>query len=436
MDPASSSSSNGKAWGWVPSVYLAEGLPYAIINILTATMYTNMGIPKETMAFYTGLIGLPWIIKPFWSPFIDLIRTKRWWTLLMQALMCVGMILIACLLPTSGFFMGTLIVFWFVAFFSATHDVAADGYYMMALNEKQQAAFVGVRSTFYKIASLMGQGGMLIVAGFFETRYGHIPSAWSVTFVVISILFAAIFFWDLFAMPHSPKDRPVPGVTARNIVADFGKTFVSFFARKHIWIALAFMLLYRLPEALCLKIVPPFLLDSRGSGGLALSTSQVGLANGIVGVAALLAGGIAGGVVIAKGGLRKWIWPMALTLTLPCAVYLGLALYQPLNFIYVCVGIGIEQFGYGFGYTGIMMYLIYFCVGENQTSHFAFCTAFMLLGIIGPGMFAGWIFNVCEKFGNAIVMSQAGYVIFFSFIMLTCVFTFLSVILVKPTIRK
>ena len=395
-----------------------------------------MGIPEATMTFYTGLIGLPWILKPFWSPFIDLIRTKRWWTLLTQALMCIGLFGIGFILPSSNFFLTSILIFWFIAFMSATHDVAADGFYMMALDEKQQAAYVGVRSTVYKIATLIGQGGLLIIAGMIETHIGDTARAWSLTFFILASLFLLIFMWDVWMMPKPAKDRPVTGVTSKRIALDFFKTFVSFFYRKHVWVALAFMILYRLPEALCLKIVQPFMLTSIEKGGLSLTTAEVGTVNGIVGVIALLAGGIVGGIAIAKGGLRKWIWPMALALTLPCMVYLLFALYQPMNFITICIGVGFEQFGYGFGYTAIMMYLIYFCKGENQTSHFAFCTAFMLLGIIGPGMAAGWLFESFGSIGVKFGFANCGYVLFFGFVMITCLISFLSVYLVKPNIKE
>lgn len=437
MNPASSSNvSNARPWGWIPSVYIAEGLPYFAVNVLTVIMYTNMGIPKDKMAFYTGLLYLPWVIKPFWSPFIDIIRTKRWWTLAMQLLICITMALVAIFLPTSGFFISSLIVFWFMAFFSATHDIAADGYYMMALDEKAQAAFVGVRSTFYRIASVLGQGGIVIIAGILEEKYGNVPVAWAVTFGCMSAFFLLIFLWDWFIMPSPAKDAPLPGVTSKKIFYDFINTFVTFFAKKHIWVALAFMLLYRLPEALCLKLVQPFLLEDTTNGGLGLTTSEVGFVNGTIGVIALLAGGIVGGIAIARGGLKKWLWPMALALTLPCIVYCLFALYQPSNFIYICLGLGFEQFGYGFGFTAFMLYLMYFSAGQSQTSHYAFCTAFMALGMMIPGMFAGWIFNLCMKFGDFIVMSQAGYVIFFSFIMVSCLATFLAVMLVRPTLKE
>lgn len=437
MNPASTKSvSNARPWGWIPSVYIAEGLPYFAVNVLTVIMYTNMGIPADRMAFYTGLLYLPWVIKPFWSPFVDIFKTKRWWTLAMQLLICVTMGIVAAFLPGGNFFLSTLIIFWIMAFCSATHDIAADGYYMMALDEKAQAAFVGVRSTFYRIASVIGQGGIVIIAGLLEEKLGDIPQAWAITFGCLSIFFLLIFIWDWFIMPRPVNDRPLPGVTTKKILYDFINTFVTFFQKKHIWIALAFMLLFRLPEALCLKLVQPFLLDDQANGGLGLSTAEVGFVNGTVGVIALLAGGIVGGIAIAKGGLKKWIWPMALALTLPCVVYCLFAMYQPSNYIYICLGLGFEQFGYGFGFTAFMLYLMYFSAGESQTSHYAFCTAFMALGMMVPGMFAGWIYNLCMKFGDYIVMSQAGYLIFFAFIMITCLATFISVILVRPTLKE
>lgn len=421
-----------RPWIWIPSVYIAEGLPYFAVNVLTVIMYTNMGIPKAEMAFYTGLLYLPWVIKPFWSPFIDLIRTKRWWTLTMQLLICITMALIAIFISTSHYFVSTLIVFWIMAFLSATHDIAADGYYMMVLDEKQQAAFVGVRSTFYRIASVLGQGGVVVIAGILETKLGHVPQAWAWTFGGLSLFFLFIFIWDLFVMPVSGRDKPIEGVTSKKILKDFVLTFVSFFSKKHIWTALGFMLLYRLPEAFCLKLVQPFLLDSRSAGGLQLTTAEVGIANGTVGVVALLLGGIVGGILIAKFGLKKLLWPMALALTLPCFIYCLLALYQPQGLGLISVGLGIEQFGYGFGFTAYMLYLMYFSAGESQTSHYAFCTAFMALGMMIPGMFAGWIFDLCGNVGSNLFMAEAGYIVFFSFIMITCLATFFAVAMVKP----
>ena len=433
MNPISGKKS---PWGWIPTIYIAEGLPYFAVNTLTVLMYTNMGISKTEMAFYTGWLYLPWVIKPFWSPFVDLIKTKRWWTLTMQLLIGVSMSLVAFFLPTSNFLHLTLIAFWLMAFFSATHDIAADGYYMLELNESEQAAFVGVRSTFYRIASILGQGGLVMLAGYYEIKLGDVPMAWACTFSILSLFFLLIFLWDYFYIPAPKNDKPLEGVTGRSILKDFFETFVTFFQKKYIWIALGFMLLYRLPEALCLKLVQPFLVESKELGGLGLSTAEVGIVNGTIGVVCLLAGGVVGGIAIARGGLKKWLWPMAAALTLPCLVYCFLAQTQTDNFALICTTMGIEQFGYGFGFTAYMLYLMYFSKGESQTSHYAFCTAFMALGMMIPGMAAGWIF---EKFRDLDIFGfgpESGYVTFFWLVILSCIATFLAVLFVTPTLKN
>lgn len=411
-------------WSWIPTVYIAEGLPYFAVNTLTVLMYTNLGIGLAEMAFYTGWLYLPWVVKPFWSPFVDLFKTKRWWTLTMQLLMAVALLLVGLSLTTSLFFGISLVLFWFTAFFSATHDIAADGYYMLELNPHEQASFVGVRSTFYRIASVLGQGGLVMLAGYLEKTTGNVPRAWSYVFLLLGALFLLISYYDSRVMPRTAKDHPMPGVTARTILKDFGNTFATFFRKRHIVSAILFMLFYRLPEAFCLKLVQPFMVAAREDGGLALSTADVGFANGTVGVIALLAGGICGGLAIARNGLKRWLWPMALALTVPCAIYCWLAMTQTANFTEICALIAIEQFGYGFGFTAFMMYLIYFCRGENQTSHYAFCTAFMALGMMIPGMAAGWIHDSLQHIHIVAAAGNQGYVNFFLFIMVCCIPTY------------
>lgn len=411
-------------WQWIPTLYIAEGLPYFAVNTLTVLMYTKLGVNLKEMAFFTGWLYLPWVIKPFWSPFIDLFGTKRKWTITMQFLLAVTMAAVGFLLPVSFFFSATLIIFWLMAFFSATHDIAADGYYMMELTDHEQAAFVGVRSTFYRIASVIGQGGLVMLAGYFETRCSTIAAAWQYVFLILSVFFLIITAYHCRFMPKAEKDRPVPGVTSRTIIADFGKTFVTFFSKPHIISALLFMLFYRLPEALCLKLVQPFLVAPKEEGGLALTTTQVGFVNGTVGVIALLAGGIIGGLAIARDGLKKWLWRMALSLTLPCIFYCILAMTQPENFFWISTAIFIEQFGYGFGFTAFMLYLIYFSRGENQTSHYAFCTAFMALGMMLPGMAAGWLHEVFCRLNIFGADGPQGFINFFWLVMLSCIATF------------
>lgn len=413
-------------WWWIPTLYVAEGLPYFAVNTLTILVYIQLGISKAEMAFYTGWLYLPWVIKPFWSPFVDIIGTKRGWTIAMQLLMALSLGCVAFFLPTSFFFSATLCCFWMTAFFSATHDIAADGYYMLELDSHQQAAFVGVRSTFYRIASVIGQGGLVMLAAHLEMKTGSIASAWQSIFFIISGFLLFVALWHLKFMPKAAADRPRTGHSAKDIIRDFGETFTTFFRKPMLWSALLFMLLYRLPEAICIKMVQPFLIDPISKGGLGLTLAQVGFVNGTVGVISLLAGGILGGLAIARGGLRKWLWPMALSLTLPCIFYCLLATFQPQSYLLINIAIGLEQFGYGFGFTAYMLYLIYFSQGENATSHYAFCTAFMALGMMLPGMAAGWILEKCDEllatFG--ITSLTSGYVPFFWFVMLCCLITF------------
>lgn len=418
-------------WWWVPSLYVAEGLPYFAVNTLTVIMYTNLGVSLSDMAFFTGWLYLPWVIKPFWSPFIDLFKTKRWWILAMQCAIALGLAGVAFFLPGEAFFTMTLIFFWLIAFFSATHDVSADGLYLIALDSHNQAAFVGVRSTFYRIASIAGQGGLVLLAGYLETTMGDIPLAWAYVFGLLSLFFFLIFLYHLKSLPHASNDRPMEGGRHVSVIKDFFKTFVTFFRKKHIIAALAFMLLYRFPEALCIKLVQPFLLASRAMGGLGMTTAQAGLANGTIGVAGLLLGGIAGGVAIAKGGLRKLLFPMAAALTLPCIFYCFLAMWQPEHFFISAIAIFIEQFGYGFGFSAYMLYLLYFSRGESATSHYAFSTAFMAIGMMVPGMFAGWIFDYFEQFEFFGTIDSQGFINFFWLVVLSSTLTFLVCSLVK-----
>ena len=417
---------------WIPTLYIAEGLPYFAVNVLAVILYTRMGVGLKEMTFYTGFLYLPWVIKPFWSPFVDIFGTKRKWTLLMQFMIGICMAAIALALPFSFFFASTLAVFWLIAFFSATHDIAADGYYMLALTHHQQAAYVGLRNTFYRIASLIGQGGLVWLAGEMEERTGgNIPLSWMVVFGVLSFILLAIAIWDCAAMPVAEADKPSYNKGVSDIFKEFGATFVTFFQKKNIVTALLFILLYRLPEALMLKVSAPFMLAERELGGLAMSTKDIGIVNGTVGVVALLAGGIVGGICIAVKGLKYWLWPMALALTLPCGVYCWMAMAQPTGLFWVSVAVAFEQFGYGFGFTAFMLYLIYFSTGQFKTSHYAFCTAFMALGMMLPGMAAGWLYEVLASVSLFGTSGTQGYINFFWAVMVSSLFTYAACAMVK-----
>lgn len=425
-------------WWWIPSLYIAEGLPYFAVNTLTVILYTNMGISLTEMAFFTGWLYLPWVLKPFWSPFIDLFGTKRKWVLAMQLLMAISMAGVAIFLPGSHFFTMTLIFFWLTAFFSATHDISADGLYLIGLNSHQQAAFVGVRSTFYRIASIAGQGGLVLLAGFLEQKFEQISKAWETVFFLLSFFFFIISLYHYFTLPKVKGDRAINNVNQKTFIKDFFKTFATFFKKRHILTALAFMLLYRFPEALCIKLIQPFFLASRDFGGLGMTTAETGLVNGTIGVAGLLIGGIAGGLAISKAGLKSMLYPMAASLTLPCIFYCFLSMWQPESLTIVSVAVFIEQLGYGFGFSAYMMYLLYFSQGESATSHYAFCTAFMAIGMMVPGMFAGGIEEYFEKFEFFANGFNNGFINFFWLVFLSSLLTFLvcSIIKIDPDFGK
>ena len=425
---------NLSPWWWVPTLYFAEGIPYFIVNNISVIMFTNMGMSKGDMAMYTSLLYLPWVIKPLWSPFVDIIRTKRWWIISMQVLMSAAFALLAFTLPHpspeviasghTGVSMSavTLVIFWISAFASATHDIAADGFYMLALKPGDQSLFVGIRSTFYRLSSIFGQGVLVVIAGILERKTGDIPLAWSVTLFISAAIFAAITIWHTYGIPRPDSDilRTLEGTSSfKDIFSEFGRTFRTFFSKKNVLIAMAFMLLYRLPEAFLVKMMNPFLLDAAEKGGLGLSTEMVGLVYGTVGVASLTVGGILGGIAASGWGLKRSLWPMALSLTLPCLSFVFLAMFQPENIWLISGCVALDQFGYGFGFTAYMLYLIWFSDGEFKTAHYSLCTAFMALSMMLPGMVAGFI------------QEAVGYVYFFSFVMICCLVTVFVTSLVK-----
>lgn len=399
-------------WAWIPTLYFAEGLPYVAVMTISVIMYKRLDISNTDIALYTSWLYLPWVIKPFWSPFVDLLKTKRWWIVTMQLLVGAGLAGIAFTIPMPNFFQLTLAVFWLVAFSSATHDIAADGFYMLALDVPQQALYVGIRSTFYRVATIFGQGVLIVLAGVMETWTGSIPYAWSLTFFILGGLFIAFCLYHKFILPVPGTDKSaVNNVTAKNIFKEFLATFISFFKKKQAGIAILFMLLYRFPEAQLVKLINPFLLDPLEKGGLGLSTAEVGIVYGTVGIVGLTIGGIIGGICASKGGLQRWLWPMAWSISLTCLTFVYLGYFQPQNLIIINICVFIEQFGYGFGFTAYMLYLIYFSEGEHKTAHYAICTGFMALGMMLPGMAAGWL------------QEHIGYEKFFIWVMICCAAT-------------
>jgi PAT family beta-lactamase induction signal transducer AmpG len=374
-------------WYWVPPLYLTEGIPYVLIITVSVIMYKKLGVDNADIGLYTSLLYLPWVVKPLWSPIVDLYSTKRKWFLVMQMVLSLSFLGVGLAIPTNQFFMISLAFFWVASFASATNDIASDGFYLLALKEDQQSYFIGLRSTFYRVAMVTGQGLFVILAGYLEVRFGDNSKAWSLTMVLIAALMFVLTLINYWTTPNVEK--------ASNYVKEkslgFLEIFASFFGKKDVWLALAFILLYRLGESQLVKMASPFLLDDRDAGGLALSTSEVGLIYGTIGIIALSLGGIIGGVVISRDGLGKWMLPMIMALNVPNFFYYILAYFQPEAAFYAGVVVVVEQLGYGFGFAAFMMYLIYVAEGPSKTSHYAIATGFMALGMMIPGMVSGFI---------------------------------------------
>jgi PAT family beta-lactamase induction signal transducer AmpG len=428
---------NKSPWWWVPTLYFTEGIPYFLVNSISVMLFTKMGVPNDQLAFFTTLLYFPWFLKGLWSPFVDIIRTKRWWIIATQVLLTLLCILLTISLPHPdaqtiatkatevGVFRFTLILFIIAAFTSATHDIAADGYYMLAHNEKSQAAFIGIRSTFYRIASVFAQGVLVFIAGRIEIVTGNIPFSWQVTLGITSLFMLLVTLYHTFLLPKSDADHPLIATNTKHIWRELGESFATFFKKKGCGLAITFMLLYRLSEGFLIKLCQPFLVDARNityrngsvlgidyqqiiGGGLGLNTDTVGFIYGTIGVICLLLGGILGGIYISRRGLKRSLWLMAAALTLPSFVYVYLSIAQPINQWIIGTAVCFEQFGYGFGFTAYMLFMMHFSDGPYKTSHYAICTAFMALSMMIPGFIAGtlemmvgystffWIANSCS----------------------------------------
>ncbi len=407
-------------WAWVPSLYFAQGIPYVVVMTLSVVLYKNLGISNTDIALYTSWLYLPWVIKPLWSPLAELFGTKRRWVTVLQFFVGVALAGVALTIPTDKAFQLSLAVFWLMAFASASHDIAADGYYMLALPQHSQAAFVGVRSTFYRLANIGGQGGLVYLAGELTERSGSVVHAWAMVFWLLGGLFLLLAAWHAFVLPRPQADIAGAGKgAARGLVTGFFAVFASFFRKPGIAVILGFLLLYRFPEAQLLKLASPFLLDPVDKGGLGLSTKDLGIAYGTVGLIALTIGGLVGGWVISRVGLKRALWPLVLAMHVPNVAFLLLALTHPTSLWVVSIALAVEQFGYGLGFTAYLMYMILVAEGEQKTAHYAICTGFMALGMMIPGMWSGWL------------QDTLGYVPFFGWVLLATLPSIVMAALIK-----
>ena len=390
-----------------------------IVMTVSVVTYKNLGLSNTDIALYTSWLYLPWVIKPLWSPFVDLLRTKRFWIIVMQLAIGGSLACVALTLPANNFVRYTLAMFWIMAFSSATHDIAADGFYMLGLSTPEQAAFVGVRTVFYRVATIASKGGLVILAGTLHQRGYPVASAWSVTFVVVGAFFLALCLYHFFILPRPEADRSAPLDKGRGVVSEYFRIITLFFRQKDILIIICFFLFYRFAEAQLVKMVAPFLLDAREKGGLGLSTAEVGWIYGTVGVVALMLGGLLGGYVIYRNGLKFWLWPMVIVMHLPDLAFVYLSHAQPENLWIIGAAVAFEQFGYGFGFTAYTMFMIMVSRGEYKTVFYAIGTGIMALGMMLPAMSSGWI------------QEKLGYIHFYYWILLTTIPSFIVTALVK-----
>ena len=411
---------------WIPTLYFASGLPYHTITNISDYIYKEMGISNADITFYTGILLLPWTLKPFWSPFIEMWRTRRWWIVSTQLALALCFAAIAFALPTKHFLVATLIFFMLAAFVSATHDIAADGFYILGLSEEKQSFFSGIRNTFYRVAMVFGSGVLVIVGGRLARSTGNSATGWGITIGIVALLMLLFSLYHRFLLPTPADDISRKPKSTRDVFENFGHIIVTYFKKPGIIGALLFLLLFRLPEAQLVKMGKLFLLDPVAQGGLGLTTEQIGFINGVLGVAGLIIGGILGGICVSRKGLKYWLWPMVVAISIPDLVYVYMSFVQPGDIYTVGSCIFIEQLGYGFGFTAYTLYMIYFAQGEYPTAHFAISTAFMSLGMMLPGIVSGMIEQLI------------GYRYFFIWIMLCCIVTFAvsAIVRIDPEFGK
>ena len=410
---------NRNPWAWVPTLYFAEGVPYVAVMTISVIIYKRLGLSNADITLYTSWLYLPWVIKPLWSPFVDMLRTKRWWILVMQILIAAALAGVAFTIPGPWWLQGSLAFFWLLAFSSATHDIAADGFYMLGLDQHQQAYFVGIRSTFYRIATIFSSGLLVGLAGVLQVLTRSIAYAWSLVFYLIAGLFIALWLYHSWALPRPSEDNHRMQKSAKDIMNEFWNTLVTFFQKPQVWIGICFMLFYRMPEGLLAKVSALFLVDKMSNGGLGLSDVEFGMVQGTVGVIGLTLGGILGGIAASRDGLKRWLWPMVMAITIPDLVYVYLSYALPSSLLIINICIFLEQFGYGFGFSAYMLYLIYYSQGEHKTAHYALCTAFMALSMMIPGLFAGAL------------QEAVGYQGFFLIVVVCCAMTYIVSALLK-----
>lgn len=395
---------------WVPSVYFAMGLPFVAINLVAVIMFDDLGIDKEQVTFWTSLIILPYTLKFIWSPLLEIYWTKRNFVVATQAVSGFCFAMLVFLLPLPNFFAWCIAMMAIIAFSGATHDIATDGVYLSALDKNTQSAYIGWQGAFYNLAKVVANGGLVALAGLligmFKKSYATSATvyAWMIIMGIIGVLLIALSVYHWFMLPATPRaDKQVHGMS--EAMTEMGHVLVDFFKKKYIWLYVAFIICYRLTEGFAIKIVPIFLKDSLGVGGLGLSDGQIGIVYGTFGTIAFIVGSILGGYFIAHFGLKRVLFPLVCVFNVPFVIYLLLSMFQPQNIVVIGSGLVTEYFCYGFGYVGLTMFMMQqVAPGRHSMAHYAFASAIMNLGVMIPGMISGWL---CNKLGYEMFFTMA-----------------------------
>lgn len=375
---------------WVPTVYFAMGLPFVALSMVSVLMFSDMEISNTQITFWTSLIMLPWTLKPLWSPFLEMFKTKKHFVVITQIVTGVAFALVALSLPLPDFFCYAIALMGVIAFSGATHDIAGDGVYLTELNPTQQAKYIGWQGAFYNLAKILTNGGLVYLAGTLKNTLG-IVHAWMLIMFICAAIMILLSLYHMRILP-SGGSAEVQIHSVKDAMRSLWEVIRSFFTKKHIIYYIIFIVLYRFAEGYAVKIVPLFLKAPVSDGGLGLEVTDIGLVYGTFGAAAFILGSILGGYYISAYGLRKVLFSLCCAFNIPFVVYLLLAIYQPSNLWIVGSAVVFEYFGYGFGFVGLMLFMMQqVAPGKHQMAHYAFATGIMNLGVMLPGMMSGYL---------------------------------------------
>ncbi len=375
---------------WVPTLYFAEGLPYFVVATIAGLMYKSMGMANDQIALWTGMLGFVWVFKPLWSPFLEAARSKKSIVLLFQFFGGASLGLVALALHLPNYFAVSIALLGLVAIASATHDIAADGLYIASLSSTQQATYAGWQGGFYNVARFFSLGGLVVLAGYFEKRMA-VAQAWSLIFGMLAISMLLLAIYHFWALPAGRNvARPAGGM--RGVWLTLRDVIIDFFQKPGIWLAIAFIILFRAGEGQITTIGPLFLRAARAEGGLGLATAEVGAVYGTLATVAFICGSLLGGYFTAWRGLRRSMFFLILAMNLPNLAYFFLSTAMPSSLGVIAAALSLEMFGYGFGFVGLILFIMQeVAVGKYQMAHYALGTGIMQLGYVLFKMLSGTI---------------------------------------------